>query len=243
MQMKLAEWNRYKDMLSRISKKAAAEFVEYFVNNGGYGAFKRSDIIKVAHALITKYGEASAECACQMYDATAKWQGANVPEAMPAEVATIEEVGKAVNGSLKQSPTGELLEGVIQRLIKQAVEDTTLQNALRDGAEFAWVPQGDTCMFCITLASRGWQFASKKLIKGGHAEHIHAHCDCHFAIRFGDAEIEGYDPDKYLELYNSAEGPTAQDRVNYLRRQHYQMNKEKINAQKRANYAAKKSNE
>ena len=45
-----------------------------------------------------------------------------------------------------------------------------LKNALRDGAEFAWVPNGDTCAFCMTLASRGWQRASKRAIKNGHAE-------------------------------------------------------------------------
>lgn len=27
-----------------------------------------------------------------------------------------------------------------------------LKNALRDGAEFAWVSNGDTCAFCMTLA-------------------------------------------------------------------------------------------
>ena len=53
-----------------------------------------------------------------------------------------------------------------------------LKNAVRDGAEWAWVPHGDTCPFCITLASNGWQKASRKVLKGGHAEHIHANCDC-----------------------------------------------------------------
>ncbi|MBR4692904.1 MAG: hypothetical protein IKP17_09110 [Oscillospiraceae bacterium] len=38
------------------------------------------------------------------------------------------------------------------------------------------MPSGDTCAFCITLASRGWQKAGREAIKGGHAEHIHNNC-------------------------------------------------------------------
>ena len=47
----------------------------------------------------------------------------------------------------------------VSRLVKRAGADTTLKNAQRDGAEFAWVPHGDSCAFCLTLASRGWQRA------------------------------------------------------------------------------------
>lgn len=76
---------------------------------------------------------------------------------------------------------------------------------IRNGAEFAWVPHGDTCAFCTMLASRGWQRASKKALKNGHAEHIHAHCDCEYAVRFGrESSVKGYDPDEYLRRYRAA---------------------------------------
>ena len=89
----------------------------------------------------------------------------------------------------------------------QVGADTTLKNAERDGAQFAWVPHGDTCAFCIALASRGWQYKSKKAMRNGHAEHIHAHCDCEYAVRFdGKSTVAGYDPDKYLEEYYDANG-------------------------------------
>ena len=97
------------------------------------------------------------------------------------------------------------------------------------------VPHGDTCPFCITLASRGWQKASKKAIKGGHAQHIHAHCNCEYAIRFDSSTtVAGYDPDKYLEQYTKADGD-----INAMRRAHYAKHKDEINAQKRAAYAAR----
>ena len=70
------------------------------------------------------------------------------------------------------------------------------------------------------LASNGWQKASKKALKGGHAEHIHANCDCTYAIRFNEkTNYAGYDPDKYREIYDGAEGNTWQEKLNYMRRE------------------------
>ena len=114
----------------------------------------------------------------------------------------------------------------------------SLHNAVRDGAQWAWVPHGDTCPFCITLASRGWQTASKKLLKNGHAEHIHSNCDCEFAVRFhSGTSVAGYDPEKYLRQYRDAGSD-----VNAMRRIDYAARKDAINAQKWAAYAARKVN-
>lgn len=111
------------------------------------------------------------------------------------------------------------MPGVVQRMTKQMGADSTLKNALRDGAQFAWIPSGDTCAFCITLASRGWQNVSKKTLRNGHAEHIHAHCDCQYAVRFDkNSNVAGYDPDKYLDMYYSAEGKNPKEKINSLRR-------------------------
>ena len=122
--------------------------------------------------------------------------------------------------------------------------DTTMKNALRDGAYWAWIPHGDTCAFCLMLASNGWQRASKKAIKGGHAEHIHANCDCTYAISFnGKGTVEGYDPDKYKAMYDNAEGNTWQEKLNSMRRQQYAENAPTLRAQKNAAYAARRERE
>lgn len=170
-----------------------------------------------------------------MYEATAAAQGVIVPTAEVADLPDYGEVAKAVKGTQKKSPNN--IPGTIARLVKQVGADTTLKNAERDGAQFAWVPHGDTCAFCITLASRGWQYMSKKAMRNGHAEHIHAHCDCEYAVRFdGKSTVAGYDPDKYLEEYNNAGGD-----INAMRRIRYKENKEAINARKRELYAKRKA--
>lgn len=223
-------WVEYIDRLSRLNEEAGQKMADYIASHGTQDVDR---LIAYADALVQKYGEGTAELACQMYDAVAQASGVTVPPAEPAAPADYGETAKMVNAT-KQSPPQ--LQGGVSRLVKRAGADTTLKNAIRDGAEWAWVPHGDTCPFCLTLASRGWQKASAKALKGGHAEHIHAHCNCEYAIRFdSNTTVAGYDPDKYLEQYNAAGGD-----INAMRRAQYAENRDVINAQKRAAYAARK---
>ena len=104
-----------------------------------------------------------------MYDAVASASRVNVPEAEPAPTPEYGEVAKAVNGTVKNSSERQIPR-TVGRLVKRTGADTTLKNAQRDGAQFAWIPSGDTCAFCLTLASRGWQNMSDKALKNGHAE-------------------------------------------------------------------------
>ena len=230
MQITANAWNEYITRLSRLNQKAGQLMREYI---GSHGTESTEDLIAYAYGLVTKYGEGSAELACQMYDALAEAANAGVPAAEPAEPADYGEVARMVNATKNQNPAN--LPNGVSRLVKRAGADTTLKNAVRDGAEWAWVPHGDTCPFCITLASNGWQKASNKVLKGGHAEHIHANCDCEFAIRFDHSTtVAGYDPEKYLKQYRDAGGD-----INKMRRVNYAANRERINAQKRAAYAAR----
>ena len=233
MQITAKTWDKYISRLSRLNRKAGQLMREYI---GSHGTENTADLIAYAYGLVTKYGEGSAELACQMYDALAEAANAGVPAAEPSEPADYGEVARMVNATKNQNPAN--LPNGVSRLVKRAGADTTLKNAVRDGAEWAWVPHGDTCPFCITLASNGWQKASSKVLKGGHAEHIHANCDCEFAIRFDhNTTVAGYDPEKYLAQYNAAGGD-----INKMRRVNYAANKERINAQKRAAYALRQKN-
>ena len=233
MRITATTWAAYTRQLAKLNKKAGQLMADYIA---AHGTGDTDALIAYANALVTKYGEGSAELACQMYDALAAAAKAGVPAAEPAQTAAYGEVARMVQATKQSLP---LMQQGVSRLVKRAGADTTLKNALRDGAEFAWIPQGDTCAFCLTLASRGWQKASQAAIKGGHAEHIHANCDCEYAIRFdGTSTVAGYDPDKYLRQYRAAGSD-----VNALRRVNYAKNRERINAQKRAAYAARKLND
>lgn len=232
MQVTEKAWVEYITKMSQISQKAA-NLMQSWVQKNGLENDKA--LLDYAYALSQHYGQAIGALSCKMYEATAAAQGVIVPTAEVADLPDYGEVAKAVKGTKKQSPNN--IPGTLARLVKQVGADTTLKNAERDGAQFAWVPHGDTCAFCITLASRGWQYMSKKALRNGHAEHIHAHCDCEYAVRFdGKSTVAGYDPDKYLEEYYDANGD-----INEMRRKRYAQNKDVINARKRELYASKKA--
>ena len=228
MQITTRTWNNYIARLSRLNEAAGQKMREYIRL---HGTDDTEALISYAYAVITRYGEGSAELACQMYDALAEAQGVTLPAAEPAPTATYGEVTGMVKAT-QDSPAN--LQSGVSRMVKQAGADTTVHNAIRDGAEWAWVPHGDACPFCRMLASNGWQRASKNLLKKGHAQHIHANCDCEFAVRFSrEFDVSGYDPEEYLRQYREAGGD-----VNAWRRIDYAANRERINAQKRAAYAA-----
>ncbi len=248
-------WTKYIDRLRKVNEKAAQEMFHYLSTHEWWKSKQaKKAALDVAFALSTKYGEASAELACEYHDFVMEEAMRNVDRlfensrkenirrlrpAEPAEPPTYGEVAKAFYGAAKGG-NEKVMSQTVGRLVKQTGADTTLKNALRDGAQFAWIPHGDTCPFCLMIASRGWQYASKKTIQGGHAEHIHANCDCTFAVRFDDrTNVEGYDPDLYKRMYYDA-GDTPKERLNTMRRIHYAENREEINAQKRAAYAIRK---
>lgn len=226
-----AAWDDYISRLSQLNQKAGQLMREYM---DGHPEADTDALIRYAYALVTKYGEGSAELACQMYDALAEAQGVTLPAAEPAPTATYGEVTGMVKATQDSPPS---LQQGVSRMVKQAGADTTTRNAIRDGAEWAWVPHGDACPFCRMLASNGWQRASKNLLKKGHAQHIHANCDCEFAVRFSRGfDIAGYDPEAYLRQYRDAGSD-----INNWRRIDYAANRERINAQKRAAYAVRKN--
>lgn len=217
MEISRSDWTKYIRKLSAINKKAA-DTMQFWLDNNPEADV--DEMIWVAQNIAGRYGEAAGALACEMYDRTATAMGASVPPAVPADVPDYGETAKAIKGTLNNKQN--TVPATVGRMVKQVGADTMLNNAKRDHAQFAWIPMGDTCAFCMTLASRGWQYMSKNALKNGHAEHIHANCDCEFAIRFDtESNVEGYDPEKYRKIYDDAEGDAPDDKINAIRRAIY----------------------
>ena len=267
MYISTKDWKAYIDKLRALNNEAAQKIIRYVQLHG----FADTEaLIRYCYAVVEKYGTGSAALSAAMYDATALMQGAAVPAAELASVASYGDVAKTVHGVLKTSSNVDELAGAVVRWVKKAGCDTTLQNAVRDshsntiyssgrrkygkkantGAQFAWIPSGDTCAFCLALAANGWQWQTRQGA-ASHAEHIHSNCDCTYAVRFGNVGgVEGYDPDEITAQISAdlrTQGMNADpddyyhgtfnsDVINAIRRQNYAENKEKINAQKRSAY-------
>ena len=228
-----------------MSKEIKNWILTYAVDESGailtdIGSITDADgnsFIDYCYLMTQEYSTYESALSAQMYDALAALDGASVPSAELAPTATYHDVAKTVNGVLKTSHNINEMTGAVTRLAKKASCDTMLQNAYRDRAQYAWIPAGDTCAFCLALASNGWVNVSARRIKKGypHAEHIHSNCDCTYAIRFNsDTNIEGYDPDKYNELFDAAEEIAEEQGYDIGR---WNMSKDNLNAVRRMQYA------
>ena len=238
MKISSKEWNSYISKLSKINK-TASELVRVYADQ--YGIEDVKALVDYSYTVAQKYGNASASLNALMYDTIAELEGMFLPAAELAPLPEYGDVAKAIYGTLKTSQNTEEIGGAVGRLVKMTGQDTMLRNAIRDKAEFAWIPVGETCAFCITLASRGWQPISNKALRNGHAEHIHSNCDCSYMVRHNsNFDISGYHPEKYQKMYYDAEGNKPKDKINAMRREFYAENKEEINEQKRSAYEKRK---
>lgn len=241
------------DFVKRLSAldDGAKRKVENFISLFG-GSFDFTDsnhmklLIEYAYTISQVYGQAAAALACEVYDEIGLASGVLLDPAIPAELATYPDVAKAINGTAKTRNI-EMMGASVGRLVKMAGTDTTMKNSIRDKAQVAWIPNGDTCAFCVALASRGWETASEDMLKNGHTKHIHGNCDCTYGVRFNKStKYASYNPKKYEDMYYGAEIPegqkmTSKNRINALRREFYAENKETINAQKRDAYAKRQA--
>ena len=238
MKVSKKEWDAYIKKLSGINKKASDLIATYIED---HGIDDVNALVRYAHQVVNKYGTASASLNALMYDTIAELEGLSLPAAELATLPEYGEVAKTVYGTLKTSFNSEEIGGAVSRLVKRTGQDTMLKNAIRDRAEFAWIPVGTTCAFCLTLASNGWQPISAKALRNGHAEHIHANCDCSYMIRHSkDMDVAGYQPEKYKKIYYDAEGKKPKDKINAMRRDFYEENREEILEQKAEAYEKRK---
>lgn len=229
MYISTKDWLSFVNKLSKINK-AAADAVRNYVSKEGFA--DTDALIRYCYRVAEYYGNASGAFAAMMYDTVGELEGMFYPPAEVAELPEYGEVAKAVQGTLKTSKNPEEIAGAVSRLVKRTGQDTLLKNAKRDRAQFAWIPSGDTCAFCIALASRGWQNMSEKALKNGHAEHIHSNCDCTYMIRHSeDFNVAGYNPQEYADMYYGAEGDTPKEKINAMRRKFYAENKNIVGAE------------
>lgn len=87
-----------------------------------------------------------------------------------------------------------------QRTLERA-DSTLFFNAQADPAHPKWavIPHVGACDWCKMLGSRGFGYRSGQTASAQR----HSHCKCSVAVDFdtSNPQLEGYDPDSYLEAY------------------------------------------
>jgi len=251
MRLSSSTWDRYREAHALLQGKAKQKLEAYFDSLPWDVDEARCTrlLCRYAVELARLYGVADGELAAQFYDRLMSMLGASVE---PAEVVGADEalvardVQAAVSTGTSAEASKSLASSALSGHVKRAGIETMRNAAIRDRAMWAWVCIGDTCAFCRVLGSNGWQEASRSIRAGNHAEHIHDSCDCQFVVKPPGAklEVEGYDPDALRAEYRDAEGGSAKDKVNAMRRAAYTEDYAgRRNARRRELYARQKQAE
>ena len=184
-----------------------------------------------AIGLLDDVGGAAAEVAysygAEFYDAARAAAVGSPLHASPAPPNPHAANEAAVKGMIETvAKTGQVepfaaaCAARVDYVARKSCGDAVVQCAAKDPRKprFARVPQGgETCRFCIMLASRGAVYLTEH--KAGAVNHYHANCDCKVVPDFGDG-IEGYDPDEWHDKWKHPEKhPEIREARNARRRE------------------------
>lgn len=177
-------------------------------SGGGDVAALRERAYETIEAVLGYYADTCAAArAAEYYDAVRASQGfpgnyQAVAESMRDPDATLGAVryfiGKVVEGAPEVFVSRCVAR--VDEEIRRAANRCVAHNARKDPAKpwYARVPRGETCGFCLMLASFGFYAKTEEA-----AEHSHAHCDCRIVPGFnGVTTVKGYDPEGMYERYN-----------------------------------------
>lgn len=182
-------------------------------------ALARDNAIRIMDGHLRVATDASASLSAEMYDimrerATGEtdYHAEAISNRDPQ--ATAGFVRAAIQDVVKDDNVDGFVNKCASRCgyeVQKAAGECMYENGLKDRkiVRFARVPGGgETCRFCIMLASRGAVYYSRKSA-GEDKGHYHDNCQCTIQPVFmqskhGAADIvEGYDPKKYKDMYDT----------------------------------------
>lgn len=178
----------------------------------------RAEVERFFPVLVESYGEVAATAAADWYDmiyAERPRMAAGMRDEEVARARARWAIGKAWEGDAAQALS--TLQLVTDEMVRQFGRDTVVRSAGANKRMYARVPSGnDPCSFCLTLASRGFAYHSKK--SAGEMVKFHGGCTCEIVPDDGRVP-KGYDPDALYEKYKSvhSKGDSVADVARKLR--------------------------
>lgn len=199
----------YGNVRTQLVDAAIAEFGQLL-----YDDMPREGVIALATAIGEKYSILGSELGAQWYDLCSELAGI---ECDPAEIApidtdTLNAMAEGAAASAKPGMIANAFESYLQNVINDSIRRTGDANLWRDyerglsGGKWCRVPVGDTCAWCLMLASNGAWYKSKETALGENGDHYHSNCNC-IAVYHADAEsIRGYEKlAQYKRMYYDAD--------------------------------------
>lgn len=221
----------YSARVKNVTEQAVAELTRRVSGIGADEPERRARFIRMhVRAVAEEYGLQEQELGAQWYEFCAKAAGVDVDTALVSDI-DYERIDSYFQTILEDYENGEKPWAEVEPRIYEAFEGrmrelergTIIDNLDRDyrnsrrwrqtaraaaKAGYARVPVGETCAWCLMLASLGYYYRSEKtaLYRDGiEPDRYHEHCDC-IAVPYNEpGAIEGYDDyNLYFDMYADA---------------------------------------
>ena len=206
-----AQVKAFSEVTSKLQDAAVSEFLERIDSDMAV-----EEIMEQAREVAYKYRTLGSELGAQWYDLCAEIAGVEVDA---ADLDSIDEAALAKRAAnvaksdaAKANPV-ESFKAFLQAQITDEIRTTGMRNLDRDygrgvkGARWARVPVGETCAWCLMLASNGtWYLTEESALRSRHGGKFHEHCNC-VAVYYANAEdISGYSGIyRYKQMYYEAD--------------------------------------
>lgn len=204
----------YSKALNAVSSKARNSLIEALskVDFSEDIADIRNKVIAIMQPACGASTTLAARLAAEFYDGLRARFG--IDDGFTAEVVS-KRIPEATDGAVRafvqeivdNKPIGSFINLCGERIdyeTRKAANECVAANAERDPKKPRWarIPTGgETCSFCIMLASRGFVYHSEET-----ASHAHANCDCRIVPSWDKSPIaQGYDPARYYEMWKHPE--------------------------------------
>lgn len=198
------------NVTSQLKQAAVDEFLEYV-----YEGMSVDELTEAATAVAEKYGMLGYELGAQWYDLCTELSGIDADPAELPEMDADAVAGRAksaIANAPEGSSAGDVFKYFLQNEVQNSIRVTGSANLWRDyerglaGGRWARVPVGETCAWCLMLASQGAWYVSEQSALGAEAGHYHDGCDC-IAVYHADPDsISGYRSlRRYKSMYYEAD--------------------------------------
>lgn len=194
---------------NQLQQAALDEFMDDY-----YEGMPYEDMMELVTRLAGKYSMYGCELGAQWYDLCTELAGIQAEPAYtnPPGYDELAERAMAAASAHPELPPSHVLGEFLQNVVSNSIRDTGSANLHRDyerglcSGKWSRVPVGDTCAWCLMLASQGAWYVSEESALGAESGHYHNHCDCRAVYHSDPDQIYGYkNLFKYKEMYYDAD--------------------------------------
>lgn len=193
------------------------------------------EVVELMTLVAEQYGLLASELGAQWYDLCTNL--ANI-DAEPAEIrqADTESLRQRARWYVDNETDGKrVFNYFLQNVINDSIRETGSANLWRDyergmvAGKWARVPVGETCAWCLMLASQGAWYLTKESALGKESGHYHDGCNCIAVYHSDPDDIPNYSKlAQYKKMYYDAENTRVKgdysddlrDRINRAKENH-----------------------